>query len=59
MTVIGKGIQNFNKILNQSKDVAEWLVVEMDKTFTDVFQILKESYDFMVQNLLHLSSNYC
>ena len=50
MTVIGKGIQNFKKILNQLKDVAEWLVVEVGKTSTDVIQVLKESYNFMIQN---------
>jgi len=50
MTAIGKGTQDFKAIFKESKDVAEWLVVEMDKTSTDVFQILKESYDFMVQN---------
>ncbi|PHX73807.1 MAG: hypothetical protein CK547_06540 [Chitinophagaceae bacterium] len=50
MTAIGKGTQNFKKIFKQLKDDAEWLVVEMDKTSTDVFQVLKESYDFMIQN---------
>ena len=50
MTAIGKGTQDFKAIFKESKDVAEWLVVEMDKTSTDVFQVLKESYDFMIQN---------
>ncbi len=50
MTAIGKGVQNFKAIFTESKNSAEWLVVEMDKTSTDVFQVLKESYDYMIEN---------
>ena len=50
MTAIGKGVQDFKAIFTESKNVADWLVVEMDKTSTDVFQVLKESYDFMIEN---------
>jgi len=50
MTAIGKGTQDFKAIFKESKHVTEWLVVEMDKTSTDVFQVLKESYDYMIQN---------
>lgn len=50
MTPVGKGAQNFPAIMKAAKGHAEWMVIEMDKTAIDVFEALKESYDYMVKN---------
>jgi sugar phosphate isomerase/epimerase len=50
MTAVGKGTQNFPAIVQAADGNTEWMVVEMDKTSTDVFVALKDSYDYLVQN---------
>ena len=50
MTAVGKGTQNFPAIVKATKGNTEWMVVEMDKTATDVFEALKDSYDYLVKN---------
>ncbi len=50
MTAVGKGTQNFPAIVQAADGNTEWMVVEMDKTSTDVFIALKESYDYLVNN---------
>jgi len=50
MTAVGKGTQNFPAIVKAANGNTEWMVVEMDKTATDVFAALKESYDYLVKN---------
>jgi sugar phosphate isomerase/epimerase len=52
MTAVGKGVQNFPAIVKAADGNTEWMVVEMDKTATDVFVALKESYDYMIGNKL-------
>jgi len=47
MTAVGKGAQNFPAILKAAGNRPEWLVIEMDKTSTDVFEALKESLDYL------------
>lgn len=51
MTPVGKGTQDFPGIVKAAPDT-EWLVVEMDKVDTDVFDALKESYQYMVGHQL-------
>ena len=50
MVALGKGIQNFPAIVQAANGNTEWMIVEMDKTATDVFEALKESYDYLVRN---------
>jgi sugar phosphate isomerase/epimerase len=48
MTPVGKGTQDFPSIIKAAKNNTEWLVIEMDKTTIDVFDALKQSFDYMV-----------
>lgn len=43
MTALGKGTQNIPSILKAAAGKTEWLVIEMDKTASPVFPLLKES----------------
>jgi sugar phosphate isomerase/epimerase len=48
MTAVGKGTQDIPAIIHAAQ-YAEFLVVEMDKTATDVFTAVKDSYDYLHQ----------
>ncbi|MBS1531600.1 MAG: sugar phosphate isomerase/epimerase [Bacteroidetes bacterium] len=50
MTPVGQGTQNFPAIVKAANGNTEWMVVEMDKVNGDVFEALKESYDYLVKN---------
>jgi len=52
MTAVGKGTQNFPAIIKAANGNPEFLVIEMDKLATDVFDALKESFDYMIDNKL-------
>lgn len=52
MTAVGKGTQDFPAIVKAANGNTEWMVVEMDKTTTDVFEALQESYNYLVKNRL-------
>ncbi len=52
MTAVGKGTQNFPEIVRAADGNTEWMVVEMDKTSGDVFDALKDSYDYLINNKL-------
>lgn len=52
MVAVGKGSQDFPGIVKAANGNTEWMIVEMDKTATDVFQAIRESYDFLVTNKL-------
>lgn len=52
MTAVGNGTQNFPAIVKAAGGNTEWMVVEMDKTTTDVFEALQESYNYLVKNKL-------
>lgn len=52
MTAVGKGTQNFPAIVKAANGNTEWMIVEMDKTATDVFDAIQESYDYLVKNKL-------
>ena len=47
MTAVGKGTQDFPAIFKAAKDHPEWVVIEMDKTATDVFEALEQSLEYM------------
>ena len=50
MVAVGKGSQNFPAIVKAANGNTEWMIVEMDKSTTDVFDALQESYDYLVKN---------
>ena len=50
MVAVGKGTQNFPAIVKAANGNTEWMIVEMDKTTTDVFEALQESYDYLIKN---------
>jgi sugar phosphate isomerase/epimerase len=47
MTPVGKGTQDFPKIIKAAGTNPEWLVVEMDKVDMDVFEALRQSFNYM------------
>ncbi len=47
MTPVGQGTQNIPAIVNAASDQVEWMVVEMDKTAIDVFDALRQSFEYM------------
>jgi sugar phosphate isomerase/epimerase len=47
MTPVGQGTQNIPSIVDACTDQVQWMVVEMDKTAIDVFDALKQSFDYM------------
>ncbi|MFC0774375.1 sugar phosphate isomerase/epimerase family protein [Terrimonas alba] len=50
MVAVGKGAQNFPAIVKAAAGNTEWMIVEMDKTNGNVFDALKESYDYLLKN---------
>ena len=50
MVAVGKGTQNFPAIVKAANGNTEWMIVEMDKTATDVFEALQESYNYLIRN---------
>ena len=52
MVAVGKGTQNFPAIVKAANGNTEWMIVEMDKTATDVFAAMKESYEYLIDNKL-------
>jgi sugar phosphate isomerase/epimerase len=52
MTPVGQGTQDFPAIVKAADGNTEWMVVEMDRTSIDVFEALKESYAYLIDNKL-------
>ncbi len=52
MVAVGKGTQNFPAIVKAANGNTEWMIVEMDKTATDIFAAMKESYEYLINNKL-------
>ena len=52
MVAVGKGAQNFPAIVKAANGNTEWMIVEMDKTTGNIFDALKESYDYLIKNRL-------
>ena len=50
MVAVGKGTQDFPAIVKAANGNTEWMIVEMDKTETDIFQALQDSYDYLTKN---------
>jgi sugar phosphate isomerase/epimerase len=52
MVAVGKGAQNFPAIVKAAHGNTQWMIVEMDVTATDVFEAIRDSYDYLVKNKL-------
>jgi len=50
MVALGKGTQNVPAIAKAAAANIEWMVIEMDVVATDVFQAIKDSYDYLLTN---------
>jgi sugar phosphate isomerase/epimerase len=50
MVALGKGTQNVPAIVHAAKGNIEWMVIEMDVVATDIFEAIKESYDYLITN---------
>jgi sugar phosphate isomerase/epimerase len=50
MVAVGKGTQNFPAIVKAANRNTEWMIVEMDRTSTDVFAAIMDSYDYLVKS---------
>ncbi len=50
MTVVGQGTLDIPSIMEASTGTAEWMVLEMDEVDGDVFNMLEESYNYMLEN---------
>lgn len=50
MTAVGQGTLDIPAIMEASSDTAEWMVLEMDEVDGDVFSLLEESYNYMLEN---------
>ncbi|OOQ57178.1 sugar phosphate isomerase/epimerase family protein [Mucilaginibacter pedocola] len=49
MTPLGQGTQNIPAIINASSANVEYMVLELDKSIIDVFDALKQSYDYLAK----------
>ncbi len=52
MVAAGKGTQNFPAIVKAAKGNTEWMIVEMDKVATDVFEAIEDSYRYLTKHKL-------
>ncbi len=52
MVAVGKGTQNFSAIVKAANGNTEWMIVEMDVTATDIFDTIRDSYDYLIKNKL-------
>jgi len=50
MVPLGKGAQNIPAIAKAARNGIEWMVIEMDVVAMDVYQAIKESRDYLLQN---------
>ena len=50
MVPLGHGTQNVPAIVKAAAGHMEWMVIEMDVVATDVYQAIKDSQDYLVQN---------
>jgi len=50
MVPLGHGAQNVPAIAKAAKPDIEWMVIEMDVVATDVYQAIKDSKDYLLQN---------
>jgi len=56
MVAVGKGAQNFPEIVAAANGATEWMIVELDECETDMFQAVKDSYDYLTKNGLAMGN---
>ena len=52
MTAVGQGAQDFPEIVKAAAGHTRWMIVEMDRTATEVFGALEDSYRYLIDNNL-------
>jgi sugar phosphate isomerase/epimerase len=50
MVPLGRGTQNIPAIAKAARGYIEWMVIEMDVVATDVYQAIKDSYNYLLTN---------
>ncbi len=50
MTVVGQGTLDIPSIMEASDGIVKWAVIEKDEVDGDVFSLLEESYNYMLEN---------
>lgn len=50
MVALGKGTQNIPAIAAAAKGHIEWMVIEMDVVAGDVYPVIRESYDYLLNH---------
>jgi sugar phosphate isomerase/epimerase len=50
MVPLGRGAQNIPAIAKAARGYIEWMVIEMDVVATDVYQAIKDSYNYLLTN---------
>lgn len=52
MTAVGQGVQDFPAVVKAANGHTQWMIVEMDRTSTDIFKALADSYRYLIDNNL-------
>jgi sugar phosphate isomerase/epimerase len=53
MVAVGSGSNNIKEIVAAAdENVTRWLVVELDRCDTDMFEAIEQSYKYMISNKL-------
>lgn len=50
MTAVGDGVMDWEAIISASQEHTDWLIVEMDRCATDMFEAVEKSYDYLIHN---------
>ncbi len=50
MTAVGAGIMDWKAVIGAAADTTEWLIVELDRCDTDMFEAVAESCRYLVSN---------
>ncbi|HVM89155.1 MAG TPA: sugar phosphate isomerase/epimerase [Puia sp.] len=50
MVALGKGVQNFSAIAKAANGNTKWMVIEMDIVAGDVFLVIRESRNYLLEN---------
>lgn len=50
MTAIGSGIMDWKSVIGAASETTEWLIVELDRCDTDMFEAVAQSCTYLVGN---------
>lgn len=48
MTAVGEGIVDFHSIAEAGGNIAEWMIVELDRCATDMMEAVEKSYTYLI-----------